>query len=442
MLFRSGIGWGIGSKINPVSKTSSSTPNYSTFDLSDISNILPFNSKNLKKGIKRYDDPNDRSNVVVYGITTKEISVIFEYETYYYMGIIKFDGQYVVTGVSCQAEVNGQWVDVSAYISDIFSNCVDVYSSNTSYNHYKFKLYGYRANVEVPTDAEKYIRCYVWLDSQTAKLTPVQNVARAYYSNKEYYEFDCRLNPCIEPQDNIYVDGIGLLRVEELSLSFNGAFNGSIKARKFGDFSLQPVTISDLAYGTGYSFHINNPNDRPVYAYIWFYSDDDGKYVWTRKSIPANSYVHVTSTNTPTLTPRFNDATNKELETDVYVETIDQALPNLKADSYTYILYALSSPSISAIDYDDRGNFSFMVTNESKSSVTLYIIYSGQSATTLTFSISAGETITINNDNASQLFSSFYAKAYGELIDDVYCYFTITSTQQQSDNSIILRDDT
>lgn len=266
-----GIGYGNGRRINPINKTAVANPSISVFTLSDISTAIMFNKKNIHQGISKYVDENDRSSIISFGVTTKDETTITEKETYYYSTYIDLDDQYVVTGISCEVEINGSWTSAGAIIDTIYSNTVTVHCTWTSYSHYRFKLLGYKANVEVPTETKKYIKSYIWLDTQTAKLATVQTNARAYYSHLMYYEFDCRIDPRIEPQDNIAIDGIGLLRVEEVKINFNGGLRGHIKGRLFHsvDDPLDSPVLTTLDLST-WEIRIDNPNPYPVILRVYY----------------------------------------------------------------------------------------------------------------------------------------------------------------------------
>lgn len=93
-------------------------------------------------------------------------------------------------------------------------------------------------------------------------------------------------------------------------------------------------------------------------------------------------------------------------------------------------------PDVDIDHYSDH-DFTFYVENLNPFPVDLYIEYSGGE---VVISMSANEFLEINNNDYPELLSSFQAKAYQDLQEEVYCWFE-TQDGDMSDNVIILEAD-
>lgn len=232
--------------------------------------------------ISTEEDKDDRSNIVACGIETQEEKLLgAKADTRDTHFVFYFDREYVITRVTYFYKPSAS----SSYTAGTgltirttdFVNCNWVSPTSSSY-YYAYNVYGYEANIKY-TDDDKIIRAEMLKDTQTTELATLQSVCRSYYSHKTYYKVTGRINPCIEPQDNIYVDDIGIIRVEEVQLTYNGGFKGHIKGRflVFGEV-LAPV-LNEVWYHFEqgrfvFGINITNPNDFPVRFYMYASQDD------------------------------------------------------------------------------------------------------------------------------------------------------------------------
>ena len=99
--------------------------------------------------------------------------------------------------------------------------------------------------------------CLYNLDTQKVE---VQKYASNYFSNNIVAEFECRIDPCLEPLDCIRTNNKYYL-IESVSFDFNGGFRGKIKARE--QVRTMPALIKNLEMSNGgqtFSFDVYNPN--------------------------------------------------------------------------------------------------------------------------------------------------------------------------------------
>ena len=419
---------------------------YTLVDMNDNTAVVGFSRKNITSKIKKYKDENDRSNIEFVGLKVGNPVLLYtESETPewdYQLGDWKvvfnnfkfFDKQYVVTSIEVWETVQGSPdTDVTSRFQTFNSQGIAGASSipsthPTANRTYVLKVYGYEAELDTPT-ADNFVSSYVYLTGN-AGLATAQTATRTYYSNLDYYEFDCRLDPRIEPLDNIYVDGVGVIKVEQLTMNYNGAFKGHIKGRKVGDLSpLSPVVSSGFTstYYT-FSFTLTNPNSVDVKAKI--YNEATNTYIYI--PISANSSVTVTHANYPSLLSAIQRARRGTLSNPIYAETIHSVCYNHKASDKTLIW--LVSPTDVGWQIVDEERWYFKYKNNNDFDVTMKVNYS--SSNTLTFTIPAKSTIMIDIDNASQIETSVSAYINEELTADVYCYYQYSGLT--SANSIML----
>ena len=271
---------GYGQRMKVTNRTST-VPSIKTeaVNLEKVAPDLYLNSKNIYN-VRHYKDENDRSTITAYGVQQEsEWVLLAEKEANNYFAVVPFETQVVVRRVECQAYDGSNWVDKTCSIPNdgLFSNEVEILCDDivTYYQKYRYKVYGYFANIVVPNNIDKSLKCYALIEHvDILELQNAQAKARYYYSHLDYYEFDCRLDPRIEPQDNIYVDGIGIMRVEEVELTFNGGFKGHIKGRYLTSGDIDEPVLENVWYYEDerqyfeFGIEITNPNDVAVDFYM------------------------------------------------------------------------------------------------------------------------------------------------------------------------------
>jgi len=169
----------------------------------------------------------------------------------------------------------------------------------------------------------------------------VQQYASAYYSFNLLAEFECRIDPCLEPLDCIYTNGEYIL-LESVSIEFNGAFRGKIIGRK--QTKLFPPLIKNITYsGSAYSFEIYNPNPVRITCFIKYGQNQTASVLisgslWNGR---LNSYASITisSSNCPDLDDSFYDKYRGLLQDDVYVYFTEFAIhPSLTQSEIAVVI--------------------------------------------------------------------------------------------------------
>lgn len=402
---------------------------------------------NILSDISDSIDENDRSEITFYGLVAKEEGTITSEGQYGYSGqmceyTFKLDKQYVITNVKVTAGMGADMT--SLFYWRVSNNSVFFITkqplSDTYY--FYFAVFGYEAEqVDSVTALDDNTQPYVFLPtyvSSNAKLTTAQSNTRSYYSNKTYIEFDCRLDPRVEPMDNIYVANVGTIRVESVSMDYQGSFRGHIKGRKIAEpITLQPVSVTSLSYGANtYSLSVSNPNSRAVTVYA---VTDDGAEI-SLGYVGGNSSSTFTEIVASGLLPYIHSAFMQNLTTNVYLKTVDYSYPTaIQSNDYVLILYALTTPVVEVLNYDPQ-NFAVKITNNNDTSVELDVAYSSDKH--LYFNLDEHDTLILTNSNASDLEQYFALYENQELPDPVYCYFMVRPLSevqlQFSDNELIL----
>ena len=262
------VNYARGRTIRPVSKTAIVT-NWdrvamaSNFELDNTPYLALYDKKNVGDKFGRYKDKNDRSQINVYGLNSEADWVIAkdEIESSSPIFNIFLDQQYAEIGVELYyKDSGGTWHYEENPAVYQFTNMVEVQSTMYGAYGYKVTIHGRKVEETAPNDDSVFISSKFWHDTQTDRLNKMRDVFRDYYSNNTYYEFDCRIDPRIEPQDNVYINGIGTLRIEEVEINFDGGFTGHIKGRKVFDYPLIPKpTVSFTSQDPySYSFILQN----------------------------------------------------------------------------------------------------------------------------------------------------------------------------------------
>lgn len=185
------------------------------------------------------------------------------------------------------------------------------HTTNAPIGQCEIEILGYEVALDdVPTSTDYYISTYAFLDGYQGN---AQTMYRNYYKNNRFIEFDCRVDPTLEPLDIIetIIDGTKYrLVLEEVTINFNGGFTGHIKGRIIAVLYEAPV-IEDLSVRDGV-FDIVNNNDVAVSVVITY----SGGTITL--PIPANSTLHCDiSTNVSQLYESFYSKDIGVLRSDV-----------------------------------------------------------------------------------------------------------------------------
>jgi len=259
-------------------------------------------------------------------------------------------------------------------------------------------------------------------------ITPCSDYLRAWLPYQNYIECDFRIDPRIELFDKIVIvdkDGNSYFTVvEEYTITFNGGFNGKLTGRVISKATIQPVTINNYGDDDFDIVSIHNPNSYAVTIEIHISTGTVQTY-----TIQANGdkTVWADSDNRPMQAERGR-MINGTLTQDCYAVTKMASAPTVVAQQTTTIYVAMKDPIITNNTYDGNGNFSITIQNQNSVAVTLGISYS---AGTLTFTIPANSSITLDNSNADELYNSAEEKYWGSLFDTVECYFSYLYPYQE-----------
>lgn len=179
-------------------------------------------------------------------------------------------------------------------------------------SRYTVEFLGYKnLSFDIPDTNNYYIKCQSLMNS-SAQLAVAQTNTRAYYSCRNYYECDCRIDPRIEPLDKVAIEGVGVVSVEEVNLTFNGGFRGKLKGRVVHstDDPLETPTLVTRDLST-WEIRIDNPNPYPVKLRIMYsagHLDFD---------MEANSYLWLDSDNASELNESVSEFNQQALRDDV-----------------------------------------------------------------------------------------------------------------------------
>ena len=97
--------------------------------------------------------------------------------------------------------------------------------------------------------------CYLY---GRTPLLNARNQTRSFYAHKSKVELSCRIDPRIEPLDNVAIPNVGVVKVEKVTLKYNGGFKGSIRGRlvrnMLEDIAKPTVTFDSFSalYWSGY----------------------------------------------------------------------------------------------------------------------------------------------------------------------------------------------
>lgn len=162
----------------------------------------------------------------------------------------------------------------------------------------------------------------------TQQKTIIKAYAERYYKMDTYAEFDCRIDPTLEPLDAIKTDG-EYYWLESVSVEFNGGFRGHIKGRK--QIETMPPLIKNLVNngGSNFSFDIYNPNPFTTIVSVKHQGGQTAVIGSGGGLIPAIIFIApfgtltINQTNGASLSQDFQDDYTGVLAYDVYATLAD-----------------------------------------------------------------------------------------------------------------------
>ena len=144
----------------------------------------------------------------------------------------------------------------------------------------------------------------------------VKTKTSIYYALNKMIEFDCRIDPAIEPLDLLYISDKDIfIYVEKVEITFNGAFNGFIRGRD-AELTIQPLRVDNIEYDPydeDYAFRIHNDNLFPVKVKIHYSGGTIDMGV-----VGAKTYKDVSNISCPQLLQSFRAKDMQDLNDDVY----------------------------------------------------------------------------------------------------------------------------
>lgn len=289
-----------------------------------------FNDKNVIEDIIESEDENDRSNITFCGIKPKTEDTLYtetkapEWDFWHEHLQLSFsfnfeDKQYVASTITVTITHAGSDVtnlfDIVKYNDHILVK--NKSGASLSQVNYVLEIKGYEAELDEPT-TENYVKSLTWVTGSQG-LADAQAKTREYYSHKKYIEFNCRLDPRIEPLDNIFIDNLGIVKIEKVTMTFNGAFKGKLKGRLIQDMTLKAPVVSDVGWypqDDPNSFHFNVKNDNPVSAVVHIVASNE-TYEYEFLIQPYDT-ITITQQNAPNLMNSFVEKAGGSLGDDVY----------------------------------------------------------------------------------------------------------------------------
>ena len=148
--------------------------------------------------------------------------------------------------------------------------------------------------------------------------TKVQNNARRYYQKGQTVVFSCRIDPTIETLDVIafeLYDKFYRVAVEEINMSFNGGFKGTIRARVLeltDNDEIEAPIVFDIDY-VNKTFKVKNINPVDVKMSIYYSSLE-----YEDINVPAGETITITATEYSAFNYLFNLYNAQTLDYDVY----------------------------------------------------------------------------------------------------------------------------
>lgn len=284
------------------------TIDYKDFDVTTVNGS--YSGENIIDDYEyKYDD--DKSGLRVFGIETgTEIELASKTVTSSGQGADKslnklWEYESVVTRITTSntsmsinyVTVNGVYVELLLYSVPAV-----------------IKVYGYQAELtEIPNDVDYYISTYT-VETGSDEANAIQTYARGYYANRKMIDFDCRIDPTIQPLDIVNIDleeGIERVAIEEVSINFNGGFTGHIRGRVCGTELKKPIIKNlDIPHGT---FKIQNTNAVNVVCTIYYSGGSIILNINANSTLPCDIDDNVSQ-----LEMSFSSKSMSELYDDVY----------------------------------------------------------------------------------------------------------------------------
>lgn len=289
---------------------------------------VTYNKLNILGDIVESEDDNDRSEITFVGIANKEGDTLYDETRQPTLvgGVPHLDFTLIYQGKSFVIkEVHVYVTHSGTDVVNLFtitrgSNSIALSCTSSSLSasvNYECVIKGYEVELARPT-TDTYVKSYTWLEG-SAGLLSAQAKTREYYSHKKYIEFDCRLDPRIEPLDNIFVDNVGVIKIEKVTMQFNGAFKGKLKGRLIQGMKLNAPVVSDVSWQpqtspNNFSFKIKNNNPVTAVAHI-VASGGTHEYEFL---IQPYDTITITQDNAPNLMESFFEKADGSLNDDVY----------------------------------------------------------------------------------------------------------------------------
>jgi len=307
---------------------------------------VQFNTLNLLEDIVESEDSNDRSDIAFLGIANKEGEQLYSETkaptiiadvpqldfTFIYQG-----KSYIITSAKVFITHSGSDV-TNLFTITRGSNSISLSSRSSSLAvgvNYVCVIEGYEVELARPT-TDYYVKSYVWLEG-SAGLLDAQAKTREYYSHTKYVEIKCRLDPRIEPLDNVFVDGLGTIAIEKVDMTFNGGFRGSLKGRLVRGMQLFDPVMTNLQYDDN-SFSFNIKNDNVVDVVLQIYASDRTQHYTF--NLMAGEDMTITQNNAPNLMQSFEEKAGGSLEDDVYCYFVNDSQQQWEDSDNTIILEA------------------------------------------------------------------------------------------------------
>ena len=390
---------------------------------------VSFDFDNITDGLDEYEDENDRTDVVALGYPYGTEELLCEVDGGLGSASYEFDEQVVITKVQWRFTnpptnwYDATWNDTTQYAGgwDLMARRANAWRhTGSELFPYDFRFYGFKTS-KYFGDNQHVIFCDFLFDNDTSALANIQAIARDYYS-KDYVEFNCRFDPRIEPLDVVYVNNIGAIKVEYISVTYNGGFSGMVRGRKVSDeITVEPLTVNFPNDEVASYFTLTNPNDFAVIAKVY---TTDGHL--TEIEVSANSTATIDVYGGSTYPYIYADAVKidiGELNEDTYITVRSKDVYSAKNDTKVVLYKSVKQPVIlrNEVWADD---FILDIKNPNDVAVTLNIYYSGSN--NISYVIGAGNTLELWKNNASQLLLSAQEKHNGTLLDTVDCVFKTT----------------
>ena len=197
-----------------------------------------------------------------------------------------------------------------------FNDCIEVRFSPNTNTTYVLKVNGKNHSQTTKQDNSKTMLSLPLVDDDTQK-NDIINYVSDYYDMNEILSFECRIDPRIEPLDLIYVESVHkFIYVEEVTITFNGGFRGTIKGRYNYNMTIIAPVVSEVQYDENgqFFFKVTNRNIYPVHAYL-HYSGGTKDLGITN----AGSYKTYTHSTLPDLVSSFREKALGGLDDTVYI---------------------------------------------------------------------------------------------------------------------------